>query len=57
MLAEYGLAADAPELNRRSAELARQAADEYPYAIEAAFRCRCRGADDEGDYRDWRCDV
>src|SRR5271169_5287077 len=28
VLAEYGLAADAPELNRRSAELARQAADE-----------------------------
>src|SRR5271154_5976576 len=28
VLGEYGLAADAPVLNRRSAELARQAADE-----------------------------
>ena len=29
VLAEYGLAADAPELNRRAAELARKAADEF----------------------------
>ena len=37
VLAEYGLAADAPLLNRRSAELARQAADELSTPAKARF--------------------
>ncbi len=37
VLAEYGLQADAQELNRRSAELARQAADEFSSANKPRF--------------------
>src|SRR5580700_8370174 len=37
VLAEYGLAADAHELNRRAAELARQAADEFSTAGKPRF--------------------
>jgi 5-methyltetrahydrofolate--homocysteine methyltransferase len=37
VLAEYGLAADAHFLNRRSAELARQAADEFTTAARPRF--------------------
>src|SRR5580704_5835030 len=37
VLAEYGLAADAHFLNRRSAELARQAADEFSTAARPRF--------------------
>jgi 5-methyltetrahydrofolate--homocysteine methyltransferase len=37
VLAEYGLAADAHELNRRAAELARQAADEFSKAGKPRF--------------------
>src|SRR6202048_4505712 len=37
VLAEYGLAADAPELNRRAAELARKAADEFNTAGRPRF--------------------
>jgi 5-methyltetrahydrofolate--homocysteine methyltransferase len=37
VLAEYGLAADAHELNRRGAELARQAADEFSTAGRPRF--------------------
>src|SRR5271169_3220996 len=37
VLAEYGLAADALELNRRSAELARQAADEASTSDKPRF--------------------
>ncbi|MGH9744393.1 MAG: methionine synthase [Candidatus Acidiferrum sp.] len=37
VLAEYGLAADAHELNKRSAELARQAADEFSKAGRPRF--------------------
>src|SRR5246127_3884979 len=37
VLAEYGLAADAHELNRRAAELARQAADEFSTAAKPRF--------------------
>ena len=37
VLAEYGLEADAYELNRRSAELARQAADEFSTASKPRF--------------------
>jgi 5-methyltetrahydrofolate--homocysteine methyltransferase len=37
VLAEYGLAADAHELNKRAAELARQAADEFSTAGKPRF--------------------
>src|SRR5580700_7300753 len=37
VLAEYGLQADAHELNRRAAELARQAADEFSTASNPRF--------------------
>src|SRR5258707_10125164 len=37
VLAEYGLAADAPLLSRRSAELARQAADEFTTSAKPRF--------------------
>jgi len=37
VLAEYGLQADAHELNRRSAELARQAADEFSHPRKPRF--------------------
>src|SRR5258707_12943888 len=37
VLAEYGLAADAPLLSRRSAELARQAADEFSTSAKPRF--------------------
>src|SRR5467141_2422429 len=37
VLAEYGLAADAPLLNRRAAELARQAADELSTPARPRF--------------------
>src|SRR5216684_296595 len=37
VLAEYGLAADAPLLSRRSAELARQAADEFATSAKPRF--------------------
>src|SRR3981081_2806127 len=37
VLAEYGLAADAHFLNKRAAELARQAADEFPTAGKPRF--------------------
>src|SRR5438309_10961255 len=37
VLAEYGLAADAHELNKRAAELARQAADEFTTATKPRF--------------------
>src|SRR5580693_6336618 len=37
VLAEYGLAADAPELNRRAAELARQAADQWSTPAKPRF--------------------
>ena len=37
VLAEYGLAADAPWLNRRSAELARRAADEFSTSARPRF--------------------
>ena len=37
VLAEYGLAADAHELNKRAAELARQAADEFSKAGKPRF--------------------
>ena len=37
VLAEYGLAADAPELNKRAAELARSAADEFANSRKPRF--------------------
>jgi 5-methyltetrahydrofolate--homocysteine methyltransferase len=37
VLAEYGLANDAPELNRRAAELARQAAAEFSTPVKPRF--------------------
>lgn len=37
VLAEYGLAADAPELNRPAAELARQAADGFSTPAKPRF--------------------
>src|SRR6202171_6825180 len=37
VLAEYGLAKDSAELNRRAAELARQAADEFSTSAKPKF--------------------
>ena len=55
VLAEYGLSGDAHLLNKLSAELARQAADELSTSRETAIRCGSHGADDEGYHRDgWR---
>src|SRR6202047_1502634 len=44
VLAEYGLAADAHFLNKRAAELARQAADEYSKAGRPRFASGSMGA-------------
>ena len=55
VLAEYGLQADAHELNKQAAVLARQAAEEFSTAGEAEVRGRVDGADNEGDHGDgWR---
>src|SRR5690242_14000478 len=43
VLGEYGLAEDAPELNRRADELARRAADEFSSAIKPRFAAGSMG--------------
>ena len=57
VLAEYGLAADAHFLNKRAAELARQAADEFSKAGKTEIRCGIGRADDESDHGNGRSDV
>ena len=54
VLAEYGLAEERRRLNRRAAELARQAADEFSTAGPAALRGRLHRADHQVHHRDGR---